>query len=311
LTFQSGEQKMDSAVSDDSRRGFRYPEKAQNRVDSALALRLIVETADLTLLLDERGVIRDLGYSTAAMAEDGVDSWIDRPWIDTVTVESRPKIDSLLNVTAEQRGGRWRQVNHARQNAGDVPITYMSVPATSDGWVLAVGRDLRDAAALQQRLVEAQQAMERDYARLRAAESRYHLLFQSAGEAVLIVDAATGKVSDANRAAGEFLDETVERLKGRAFIQLLAETPDEGLSTFFTQVRGQGVSEPLLVRLAGNGRSCRLHASHFRMDRGSSYLIRLTDENDLTNEEQWRRDTFGQLVEAMPDAFVVTDTCGS
>jgi sulfur transfer protein SufE len=46
---------------------------------------------------------------------------------------------------------------------------------------------------LQQRHVEAQQSMEREYSRLRHAETRYRLLFQLASEAVVIVDAATSR----------------------------------------------------------------------------------------------------------------------
>ena len=63
------------------------------------------------------------------------------------------------------------------------------------------GRDLRANAALQQRLISAQQAMERDYWRLRHMETRYRSLFQVASEAVLILDAVSGKLEEANPAA--------------------------------------------------------------------------------------------------------------
>ena len=49
--------------------------------------------------------------------------------------------------------------------------------------MVAVGRDLRAMAALQQRLIDAQQSMERDYSRLRHVETRYRLLFQVTSEA--------------------------------------------------------------------------------------------------------------------------------
>ena len=54
-----------------------------------------------------------------------------------------------------------------------------------DGQIVAVGRDLRSTAALQQRLANAQQTMEREYERIRSAETRYRLLFQLAAEPVL------------------------------------------------------------------------------------------------------------------------------
>ena len=79
-----------------------------------------------------------------------------------------------------------------------------------DGRVVAVGRDLRATAALQQRLVDAQQSMERDYARLRHVETRYRLLFQMTSEAVLIVDAASHKVVEANPAAAQLLGDAAK-----------------------------------------------------------------------------------------------------
>ena len=63
------------------------------------------------------------------------------------------------------------------------------------------GRDLRVMSALQQRLMNAQQSMERDYSRLRDVEMRYRLLFQLSSEAVLILDPARSRVTEANPAA--------------------------------------------------------------------------------------------------------------
>ena len=59
---------------------------------------------------------------------------------------------------------------------------------------MAIGRDVRAAAVLQQKLIEAQIAIERDYAKTRNMETRYRLLFQLYSEPVLIVDAATHRV---------------------------------------------------------------------------------------------------------------------
>ena len=64
-----------------------------------------------------------------------------------------------------------------------------------------MGRDLRPLAVMQQRLLNAQQSMERDYVRLRHAETRYRLLFQVSSEPVMIIDAGSNMVLDANPAA--------------------------------------------------------------------------------------------------------------
>ena len=75
-------------------------------------------------------------------------------------------------------------------------------------------------SVLQQRLVEAQQAMERDYWRFRDAETRYRHLLETSSEAVRVVDGATQKVLEANPAAAtlfnrSFLPARAER-EGKA-----------------------------------------------------------------------------------------------
>ena len=82
--------------------------------------------------------------------------------------------------------------------------------------VIAIGRDMRAVAAMQQRLLQTQQALERDYIRLRQAESRYRLLFDVASEAVLIVDAETRRIREANPAAHRLLDAAEGALIGNS-----------------------------------------------------------------------------------------------
>ena len=66
------------------------------------------------------------------------------------------------------------------------------MPLRSGGRVLALGRNLRTLAVVQQRLVDAQQSMERDYLRLRHAEARYRLLFEAVEEVVVPEPGAVG-----------------------------------------------------------------------------------------------------------------------
>ncbi|NDE87231.1 MAG: PAS domain-containing protein, partial [Gammaproteobacteria bacterium] len=129
--------------------------------------------------------------------------------------DSQPKIELLLrDLSAGQV--RARQVNHPLTDNRTAPIVYALSPLDDDGRCLAQGRDLRAVAALQQRLIEAEQSLERDYAKLRLAETRYRLLLQSIGDAVLTVDASTQKIVEANPAAGRLLGDDPKRLAGRA-----------------------------------------------------------------------------------------------
>jgi PAS domain-containing protein len=93
----------------------------------------------------------------------------------------------------------WRQVN-LMSGEGDIPVRFVTVSLGATG-CLAIGRDMRDEAALQQRMLQAQQSLERDYIRLRQLEARYRLLFEQTVEPVLIVDADSFRIREASRGA--------------------------------------------------------------------------------------------------------------
>ena len=116
--------------------------------------------------------------------------------------------------------------------------------------MVAVGRDLRAMAALQQRLIEAQQAMEREYARIRDAEKRYRLLFQLAAEAVLIVDAGNQRVVEANPAAAALIGKEAKRLIGHAFGELFDENSQQAARSFVAAVRVAPRIDNVHVQLA-------------------------------------------------------------
>ena len=112
----------------------------------------------------------------------------------------------------------WRQVNHASPGGQDIPVLYSAIDIGRDDRFVVVGRDLRPLAAMQQRLINAQQSMERDYVRLRHAETRYRLLFQVSSEAVMIVDGSSNAILDANPAALALFDENAPQLVKSSFI---------------------------------------------------------------------------------------------
>ncbi len=120
-------------------------------------------------MLDREGVIVDVSLGTPELRREDCRSWIGRPWTEVVSVESRPKVQDLLKGAADEAAIQFRELNHPLPGGTDLPVRYSAMQVGQDGTIVALGRDLRNLAHLQQQLVEAQQAMEREYARLRMA----------------------------------------------------------------------------------------------------------------------------------------------
>ena len=79
---------------------FRTPKESLGDLDGETAAALITAATDLALVVDRDGTIRDLACSSDDLAGSVCERWLGRPWIDTVTVESRPKIEALLREAA-------------------------------------------------------------------------------------------------------------------------------------------------------------------------------------------------------------------
>ncbi|MEM6653324.1 MAG: transcriptional regulator PpsR, partial [Pseudomonadota bacterium] len=183
----------------ESRTGFQTPATFLKGLSAESVGDLIGASADIALMLED-GIVKDVALANTNLISNGYNqSWLGKPWIDTVTEDSRPKIKALLS--GEPSDVRWRQVNHMSESALDVPVKYTTIPISGGDRMLAFGQDLSEISLLQQKLVGAHQDLERDYARMRQAEGRYRLLFSTSSEAILIVNGADWTIEEANAAA--------------------------------------------------------------------------------------------------------------
>ena len=276
-------------------------------LDGEAAGLLVAAATDVSLVVDADGVIRDATIGGGDLEAENIPGWLGRRWVDTVTVESRPKIDALLRDA--QAGGvtRWRQVNHPSPSGTDLPIRYASIRPVEDGPILVLGRDMRAVAALQRRLTDAQQALERDYDRLRAAETRYRLLFQISGEPVLVVDVGTRRVAEVNPAAARLLGRPVKRLTGQDAVDLFESGSVRGLEAQFSALRATGQAADVRVALLQGRGEVTVSASLFRGEGATSVLLRLCADAAVQRDGPEHEASTRAVIGAMPEGFVVTD----
>jgi transcriptional regulator PpsR len=283
---------------------FRDPERVFGRLDAPAAAIALAAAADVALVVGPDGVVEDIASGSPEIGRFGVAGWLARPWIDTVSPDSRSKIEEML-ASGHEAVARWRQVNHASGDE-ELPVRYLLLPAGPDGRRLAVGRDMRVAAQLQQRLLATQQAVERDYLRMRQAETRYRLLFEMARDAVFVLDVGRRRIVEANPAAQLVAGRREQSLGGRAFATLIDPEDRDRVAAALAAVAGGHVAEPVRVRLADAHGAFDLEAAQFRLERASFLLVRLAADpsgDQMAAPERRLLD----VVERMPDAFVVAD----
>lgn len=281
---------------------FRNPEVSIGTIGAADTARIVAASGDVTLIMDRDGVIRDLAIGSADMDSGAFLGWIDQPWETTVAADSRNKIQEMLRDAGEGEP-RWRQVNH-EGNGGQLPVRYFTMRTSETGPLIAIGRDMRMAAALQQRLLTAQQSMERDYLRLRQTEMRYRLLFELSAEPVMIVDGATRRLSDANPAARRLLTGVDADLSGQSFMAFVHPADRDAAIAMLGAASATQQTDPVTLRLAHDSAAISFRASLFRQDRAANFLVR----GQLPGQQQSPTDAEKRLLallDRIPDAFVL------
>jgi transcriptional regulator PpsR len=297
---------------------FRAPETSLGDLDARATASLIAAAADIALVVDGAGVIRDFSVNSEELSRElaGGD-WFGRPWLDTVTEESRPKVEALIRDAAARAAPRWRHINQIAVPGGaSVPILFSAVRLGEADRAVAFGRDLRTVSALQQRLMDAQRSVERDYARLRQAETRYRLLFQMSPEPVLVLDAPSFKVQEVNPAAARLFGKEARRAIGRPFADAFDAGSQAAVESLLSGVRAAGRADDVRARLASEDRpEVVVSASLFRQDEVVSVLVRLSPVPAARAGEQpialpKAKTKLLKLVEGVPDGFVVTGQDG-
>lgn len=284
---------------------FARPDAMPGALSASVAAGLLAAVGDVAFILSGAGEILDVAVSHGELVTHGFADWVGRDWIETVTLDSQIKIVEMLAGAKAGEPARWRQVNHPAVGA-DVPVRYMVMALGEGERVVAIGRDMRAAAATQQRLLQTQQALERDYIRLRQAETRYRLLFDMASEPVLVVDAETRRIREANPAAHRLLDASEGALIDSAVHTIVAAEHRDDLVAHLGAAEVTDDVSPVVLRLADGHGDARISVRLFRQARTPLLIVRVEPLHDQVSGEGFHP-ALADVVERMPDAFVLVD----
>ncbi len=297
---------MNKPIATTRKTTFAKPDALPGTLSAEAAASLLAAVGDVTFILSADGTVFDLAVSQGDLANHGFGDWVGSAWIDTVTVESRPKIEEMLaGATGKQAAPRWRQVNHPAPG-GEVPIRYLIMALGAGDRLIAIGRDMRGAAAMQQRLLQTQQALERDYIRLRQAETRYRMLFDMASEPVLIVDAETRRIREANPAAHRLLDMADGTLVGNNVGIIVDDPARDDFVAYLGAAEAVDDSAAVTLALANDRGDAAIYARLFRQARTPLLIVRVTPADASAGGHRHDAEV-GEVVERMPDAFVLID----
>jgi transcriptional regulator PpsR len=274
-----------------------------------LAEAFVSLSSDVALVIDEQGVIQSVAQSATAPVVSHAAQWVGRAWIETVTGETRRKVELMLADLKSTGVARRREFNVVGEGIGEVPVAFSALRLGESGPLLAVGKDLRAVSAIQQRFLDAQQELERGYWRARQAESRYRLLFQVATDAVLTVDAHSLRVIEANHAAANLLGAGMT-LTGRPTTELFDRSSHAALQALLLDAGHSGKPAEIHVRMPKSLALAAVSATPFRAGDGLRLLLRVRFAAGPEAGGADMNKTLALLVDSTRDGVVVTDSNG-
>ena len=178
---------------------------ASPKIGSAKFWRL---PADIVIALDRDGTVQSILTNQSDQNLGCLDHWVGRDLKEFLTEECHPKLDSALASVSQGRARAARghvELNHIDNASWEFPIRYSVFDTGAGEPILMVGRDLGPVAEVQQQLVKTQLELEKDYEAQREAETRFRVLMGETRDALVFVDAKSGRIEDISEAAGVML----------------------------------------------------------------------------------------------------------
>ena len=202
-----------------SSRGSRYWNSGSIPLIAPDVLGDIISTAsDIAIVISDVGQILSVLINPIHPNFGHVDHWEGRDIRDVLTSESITKLEAqLMAFAGGDRAARAMELNHTDGGSWEFPVRYSLHQIGPDGTLLMLGRDLRPIAEMQQQLVKAQIALERDYEAQREYDTRFRVLMDSSREATIFVAIANGRITDINRPAANLLGASADDLQNSAF----------------------------------------------------------------------------------------------
>ncbi len=264
-----------------------------------------IHQPDITLLLDDAGIIRKASLANDLPGE-GFESWLGRPWIETVGDGGTEKVRGMLDDALTVGVSAFRLVQQRFPNGTELPVEYSTVRLGGQSGLIAIGKNQQAVAELQSRLIATQQAREQDYWKLREVETRYRLLFDASHEAVLLIRADTLRVVELNLAAQRILNVS----PGQELMPEINSAEADTVNAMLARVRDQGRAPGVMLHLGADGHAWIIRASMMSSEPGPMFMLQLAPASGVPAVSEPASQPTDALLDRLPDAFLVLDADG-
>ena len=266
---------------------------------------IITEISDIGIVIDSAGTVLSLLINPAFGATGNLDELVGKDVRSSFTVESTPKFDERLAAFLKRKGDvRPLELNHIdKTGKTELPVRYSFHWIGPEGAILMLGRDLRPIAEMQQQLVDAQLALERDFEAQREYETRFRVLMDNTSDAVALVSLQSGRITDINPSASSLLGQSRDRLMGARFSGVFADDSQGEILDRLTKHALSQTPDSFVADLSDGVGTVIIHPVAFRVAGERLLMCRITPKQAIETAADLQAENLRNLYVKGPDAI--------
>lgn len=278
--------------------------------DTRAVAALVTAAADLALVVDGSDIIKDISHSLALRPGTSIADWRGQAVDSVVEAASLPTLRKGLKNARDGRHAQRFDISHKIDGERTLPIQYSALRIGDQGRIVLMGRDMRPVSDLQSRLLANRQAAEQSTRNQKQAEAYYRLLFETASDAIVFVDAESGKIRELNTRAGSLLDIASADANGKKFVSLFEKSRQADIRSMLSEVFFSGMPARLRIQLPASG-TVTLAAELFRAGDLTLTMVRLLATGETATDADAANDfDVEALVRGASEAILLTDVDG-
>lgn len=274
---------------------------------------IIAEVSDVEIVISDEGRVLAVMVNPANANFAALYSAEGKNLRAILNYESIRKFeDRLREFLSGAHPVRPLELNHTlAEGRIELPVRYSFHRIGPDGAILLLGRDLRPIAEMQQQLVQAQLALERDYEVQREYDTRFRVLLDATRDAVVFGSLGTGLITEVNARAARIFRRSRNDLVGT---RLTDRFESRRKGTLLEELHAEAMADhpaPVSARLSGRDTEVRLNPTIFRSSGERFILLRI----DKAEEAKAASDGLARNLQALfdqgSDGIVFTDEAGT
>ncbi|MEJ6396645.1 transcriptional regulator PpsR [Yoonia sp. 208BN28-4] len=281
-------------------------------IEPQIVSQIVASLCDVALLMSSDGRVLGVMINPDFRCETDITKWEGHALTDVLNVESTPKFEERLgNFLQNDDGVLPVELNHQDMNGAALfPMRYSFHQIGTDGTFLMLGRDLRPIWEIQQQLVSAQIALEKDYEARRENDALFRVLMASSSDAIVFVAAKTGQITDCNGVAAKFLGRSRGDLLDNEFAARLGLPVGHDLINRLVDASSEQSVSPVGVTAPALNADVTIHPTLFRMAGAQMLLCRLQTSSTMTSQYDALADSLSSLYDDGIDGILFASRDG-